>query len=84
MQEDLVEAAVARGIPQDYARANPHDAFMRSLLGKSIPTRNDCGYPSRFEYEDNCRLGGWGEEGVGLCDYPQSCPVYKEGKCPLK
>lgn len=72
-------------IPEEHAENNPYDAFMRRLLGKSAPTRNDCGYHGRFEFEDNARLGGWiAPEGAGLCDYPHSCPWYMEGKCPLK
>ncbi|TDA64510.1 MAG: hypothetical protein D9V47_13825 [Clostridia bacterium] len=83
MKEEMIAAAIRAGIPLEYALANPHDAFMRAALGKPLPTRNDCGCPGRYEFEDNSRLGGWKEEGAGVCDYPAGCPWYKEGKCPI-
>lgn len=80
----MIAFAVACGIPKEYAQANPFDAFVRAKAGLGVPARNDCGYPSRFEYEDNARLFGWGTEGEGLCDYPQACPAYRGGKCPVR
>lgn len=73
-----------KDLSEEHAAHNPNDAFIRRLLGKPAPTRNDCGYPGRFEFEDTSRMFGWGVEGEGMCDYPQSCPWYKEGKCPLQ
>lgn len=69
------------GVPEEHAQANPFDALLRALLNKEAPSRNDCGYPGRFEFEDSARLSGWKEEGAGLCDYPERCPVYEE--CPF-
>ncbi|MEW6771858.1 MAG: hypothetical protein AB1330_10810 [Bacillota bacterium] len=83
-KEVMRKAALSAGIPADYFEANPCDAFMRAVLGKPLPTRNDCGYPGRFEFEDNSRMGGWAPEGAGLCDYPDGCPWFKQGKCPLR
>jgi transcriptional regulator of met regulon len=81
--EAMRKAVASAGIPEDYAAANPTDAFMRAALGKPLPTRNDCGYQGRFEFEDNSRMGGWATEGEGMCDYPDSCPWFKQGKCPI-
>jgi len=56
--------------------------FLRHLAGIPAPQKNDCGYHLRYEHEDTSRMFGWGpEEGEGLCDYPEHCPL--RGTCPL-
>lgn len=62
---------------------NPYDSLLRRLTGRAEPTKNDCGYPGRYECEDTSRMLGWGVEGEGPCDYPGHCFWYREGKCPL-
>ena len=69
---------------KEHATHNPFDTLMRSITGLPVPTRNDCGYPGRYDREDNARVFGWGIEGEGLCDYPVGCPVWDAGKCPMK
>ena len=60
------------------------DEFLRWLFEKPLPTRNDCGYPGRFECEDAARMHGFiAQEGEGPCDYPSLCEWYQEGRCPL-
>ncbi len=71
-------------VPEKHARNNPMDTFLRNLTGRPVPTRNDCGYPGRFEHEDTSRMHGWAEEGTGMCDYPSGCAWFREGKCPLQ
>jgi hypothetical protein len=57
--------------------------FLHELAGVPSPARNDCGYIGRYEYEDTSRMFGWGpEEGEGVCDYPDLCPMW--GRCPLE
>jgi hypothetical protein len=63
---------------------NPCDALLRRLTGAQEPSRNDCGYPGRWECEDTSRMFGWGVEGAGTCDYPNLCAWHREGRCPLK
>jgi len=57
--------------------------FLRGLFGYSAPTRNDCGYPDRYNHEDTSRMHGWGIEGEGACDYPDGCEFFENGKCPF-
>ncbi|MEW6572950.1 MAG: hypothetical protein AB1374_04895 [Bacillota bacterium] len=83
-KEVMRKAVLSAKIPEDYFETNPTDAFMRAVTGKPLPTRNDCGYPGRYEHEDNSRMSGWGVEGKGMCDYPDNCPWFKQGKCPLR
>jgi len=63
---------------------NPCDSILRSITGTDKPTRNDCGYPGRYECEDTSRMFGWGVEGEGPCDYPDACSWFREGRCPLR
>ncbi|MBX6770899.1 MAG: hypothetical protein IRY83_04185 [Chloroflexi bacterium] len=58
--------------------------FLHRLAGIPLARRNDCGYEARYEYEDTSRMFGWGpEEGEGMCDYPDLCPLMRAGQCPL-
>ncbi|MEW6171878.1 MAG: hypothetical protein AB1510_02245 [Bacillota bacterium] len=75
LKEMAVNAAEAAGIPRGHAEANPVSSFMRATLGKSMPVRNDCGYPGRFELEDIERMGTK-DEGKGMCDHPHECPKW--------
>ena len=62
---------------------NPCSEFLHELMGIPMPLRNDCGYPARYECEDGSRMHGWGpEEGEGMCDYPNLCPIWE--RCPLE
>jgi len=71
------------GAGSNSVSASP-DEFLRKIFRKPKPTRNDCGYPGRFECEDAARMHGWiGEEGEGMCDYPSLCQWYREDRCPL-
>ena len=59
------------------------DGFLRSLFGYSVPIRNDCGYPDRYNHEDSSRMHGWGIEGANACDYPDGCEWFEGGQCPF-
>ena len=56
---------------------------LRTMFGYPQPTRNDCGYPGRYDHEDASRMHGWGVEGEGPCDYPDGCPWLEDGRCPF-
>jgi len=57
------------------------DSFLRAMFGYDKPTRNDCGYPDRYNHEDTSRMHGWAIEGEGACDYPMGCIWYEDGVC---
>ncbi|RJS72261.1 hypothetical protein CW696_03210 [ANME-2 cluster archaeon] len=59
------------------------DGLLRAICGYGTPTRNDCGYPDRYNHEDSSRMHGWGVEGKGACDYPDGCEMFENGECPF-
>jgi hypothetical protein len=81
-------ACRAAGIDPD---ANPALAALAALMAEVPeyladvlpPAERGCGYPGRFDREDNSRNAGWGPRpGEGGCDYPQGCPMYGQPGCP--